>query len=73
MRIKELIQNNTVQFDSFRQGFFYYNIQYNGNTYQFTVPLEDIGTATMLATDKAIAFMRWIRKSMADNTFIKIK
>lgn len=71
--ITELIKNNTVSFDSFRQGYFYYNIQHNGTTYQFTVPLEDIGTATMLASDKAITFMRWIRKSMFDNTFIKTK
>ena len=41
--------------------------------YIFTVPLEDIGTATLLAEDKAITFMRWIRKAIENKTLIKQK
>ena len=36
-----------------------------GNTddgFTFPVPIDDIGNATFLATDKAIVFMRYIRK-----------
>ena len=41
--------------------------------YQFTVPVDDIGNATLLAQDKAITYMRWIRKAISDNTLIKIR
>jgi hypothetical protein len=79
MNIKDLVsKEHVVSFDSFRAGFFYYNA-YNSNktpdgeVYQFTVPIEDIGGATLLATDKAITFMRWIRKAINEGTLIKIK
>lgn len=80
MTVKELVKDNEVTFDSFRQGFFYYNLEVvvndNGfislKTYQFSVPLEDIGTATMPAKEKAILFMRWIRKAKEDKTLIEV-
>lgn len=70
--IKEVVQGNKVHFDSFRQGLFYYNVSVDGFKFQFTVPIEDIGTATLLAIDKAITYMRWIRKAIDSNTFIKL-
>lgn len=91
MSLTELIKDNKVTFDSYRAGFFYYNIEM-GSTIpsraesvekgwigglsrkvigQFTVPLDDIGNATLLAEDKAITYMRWIRKAIEDNTLIK--
>lgn len=76
--IKEIVKNpNIVKFDHFRQGKFYYNV-YNpnetpeGTVYQFNVPLEEIGDSTFNGTDKAIYFMRFIRKSIEKNEFIKI-
>ena len=30
--------------------------------FEFPVPATDVGSATMLATDKALLFMRYIRK-----------
>lgn len=83
MSIKDLVKDNMVTFDSYRQGLFYYNIIHvpllKGDTpsyptadvYQFTVPIDDIGTATLLGEDKAITFMRWIRKAMQDGTITK--
>ena len=44
----------------------------NYDLYQFPVPIEDIGNATMLSEDKAITYMRWIRKAMEDKTLIKV-
>lgn len=78
--IKELVKNNFVFFDSYRQGNFYYRLcqqvkDETGQTnlyYLFPVPIDDIGTATLIATDKAITFMRWIRKAIQDKTFIRI-
>lgn len=75
MDIKELIKNNRVHFDSYRQGVFYYRITHpiSGTIYHFPVPTEDMGTATLLASDKAITYMRWIRKAIADKTLVKVK
>lgn len=75
MDIKDFVsKNNFVQFDSFRAGIFYYNIAHviSLERFQFQVPIEDIGGATLLSRDKSITFMRWIRKSIEDKTFIKI-
>jgi hypothetical protein len=79
MTIKELVKDNMVEFDSYRQGHFYYNLYVkmdtpeNGVIFQFPVPLEDIGTATLLKEDKAITFMRWIRKAQDDKTLIELR
>jgi hypothetical protein len=76
MNIKDFVtSDNAAQFDSFRAGVFYYNVQSMKHpfyVYQFQVPVEDIGTATLFARDKSIFFMRWIRKSIENKTFIKI-
>ena len=32
--------------------------------FEFPVPIEDIGDATFLADDKALLFMRYIRKHL---------
>ena len=72
MNIKDLIKENTVEFYSYRQGFFYYSIRESGNNYIFPVPLDDIGTATLNKRDKAIVYMRWIRKAISDKTFTQI-
>lgn len=96
LEIKDLVKDNTVEFECYRQGFFYYRIKRyrkegehrdefdcigyaDGmdsdiwyNVYTFPVPLDDIGTATLLSEDKAITFMRWIRKAIEDKTLVKI-
>lgn len=75
MDIKDFVANeNFVVFDSFRANVFYYNVP-NKTTlelYQFQVPIEDIGTATLFTRDKSIFFMRWIRKSIENQTFVKL-
>lgn len=83
--IKDLVKgDNTVKFDSYRQGFFYYNVglkeYHNINSdvfvetakFQFPIPMDDIGTATLLREDKAITFMRWIRKAIDEGTLIQV-
>lgn len=75
MEIKDFIsKDNFVYFNCFRSGIFYYNVYKVGSDirYQFQVPIEDIDGATLLAEDKSITFMRWIRKSLEDKTFIKL-
>lgn len=67
-------KGNFTHFDSFRAGVFYYNIAHviSLERYQFQVPAEDLGGATLNAIEKSITMMRYIRKSMEDKTFIKL-
>jgi hypothetical protein len=59
--IKEMIKGR-VKFQFFRDNTLYYQTE-NGIT--FPVPINDTGTATFLAEDKGILFMRYIRKFLA--------
>lgn len=80
MDIKELVKDNVVEFIAYDAGnkhFTYKLTAGNHNSkipdYLFLVPIEDIGTGTMLRNDKAITFMRWIRKAITDNTLYEVK
>jgi hypothetical protein len=81
MTVKDFVGNNThgepnvVYFEFYRAGNMYYRVAnlIDGYTYQFTVPLEDVGNATLLHLDKAITFMRWIRKGIDTNEMIKVQ
>lgn len=67
--LKELVKDGIrVQFNFYRNGVFYYIVVIPNHIYEFQVPLDDIGTATLHDYDKAITFMRWIRKSIEEKT-----
>jgi hypothetical protein len=80
MNIKKLIKDNSVKFDSYRRGNFYYKIvdleqtalQGKSIAYLFIVPVDDIANATLLSEDKAITFMRWIRKAIDKNRLLRV-
>jgi hypothetical protein len=72
MELKNLIKDNKVNFSHYRAGIMYYNIGYDGFVYTFPVPLEDIGDATLEKEDRAIMYMRYIRKAIENNTLSKI-
>lgn len=72
MKLVELIKENSVSFSHLRKNVAYYNISYNNETFVFTVPLDDIGDGTLLKEDKAILFMRWIKKSLDSNELVKV-
>ena len=58
--IKETIINNQkVNFVYYRDSQLWYKAD---NGFLFPVPIDDIGNATFKATDRAILFMRYIRK-----------
>ena len=60
MNIKEMVgKNKIVKFVRYREGEFIYVTECG---FEFPVPISDIGTATLLAQDKAILFLRYIRK-----------
>lgn len=60
MDIKPYIKGK-VEFVSFREGHFIYRTE---NGFEFPVPLTDVGNATMPRTDKALLYMRYIRKHL---------
>jgi hypothetical protein len=60
MNIKNMVSDNKrVKFVYFREGEFIYSTECG---FEFPVPLADIGKATLLAEDKALLFLRYIRK-----------
>jgi len=71
MNIKDIVKNNVVRFNRYRHQIAYYEVTHEGVEYTFPVPLDDIGDATLLAEDKAITFMRYIRKALDEKTFVK--
>ncbi len=61
--LKEMIVNNQkVRFNFYRDRQLWYETECG---FRFPVPIEDAGTATFLVEDRAILFMRYIRKQMA--------
>ena len=58
--IKDMIKDNqTVTFQFYRDGQLWYETECG---FEFPVPISEAGTATFLAQDRAILFMRYIRK-----------
>jgi hypothetical protein len=72
MNIKDIVKDNHVRFRRYRQGVMYYSVSVPGkpDEYMFPVPLSDVGDATLDAQDKAIIFMRYIRKAIDENTSV---
>jgi hypothetical protein len=74
LKITNIVRNNNPAYFSFyRAGHVYYTVEVDGQKYVFPIALEDVGNASLFATMKAITLMRWIRKSIADGTFVKNK
>lgn len=60
--IKQMVENNQkVRFQFYRDGQLWYATECG---FEFPVSISEAGTATFLAEDKAILFMRYIRKHM---------
>lgn len=49
-----------VFFQYYKDGSLWYKTE--ATHFVFPVPISDVGTATFLATDKSLLFMRYIRK-----------
>ena len=73
MNITDIVRNNTVRFVRYRQGIAYYGVDVPASgSYQFPVPLDDIGDATLELEDKAIYFMRYIKRAMGEGSFVPL-
>ena len=73
MNITDIVRNNTVRFVRYRQGVAYYGVDVPAaGSYLFPVPLDDIGDATLELEDKAIYFMRYIKRAMTEGSFVPL-
>jgi len=64
--VKDYVKNNQkVYFQFYRQNILYYKTE--DDTLLFEVPISDVGTGLMSREDKAILYMRWIRKQLEAN------
>jgi hypothetical protein len=71
--IVRIVKDNSVRFLKLRAGVAYYAVAVPGEAgeFCFPVPLSDVGGATLEATDKAVLFMRYIRKALDEGTFVR--
>ncbi len=60
--IKDMVKDRKVTFTHYRAGNLWYITECQ---FRFPVPVSDTGEATFLSSDKAILFMRYIRKHLA--------
>lgn len=60
--VKDLIKDTKVRFLYYRKKELWYEII--EKNFRFPVPIEDTGDGTFLAEDKAMIFMRYIRKQL---------
>jgi len=62
MTIKEMVRDHKkVRFSFYRDKELWYITE---DGFEFPVPIEEIGNATFMAEDRAILFMRYIRKHL---------
>jgi hypothetical protein len=62
MNIKDLVSGDKkVHFKYYRKGSLYYSTE---SGFVFPVPVDDCGDATFLSEDRAMLFMRYIRKEL---------
>lgn len=71
MKMLDIVKDNFVVFEFFREKTAFYSVTSEGNKFLFPVPIDDIGNATLQKEDKALFFMRWIRKSIENGQFVK--
>jgi hypothetical protein len=69
--IKEMVKNGKqVRFVRYRKGRLYYETECG---FEFPVPVDDTGDGIFKAKDKAMMFMRYIRKHIKDIDVEKAK
>ena len=64
INIKDLVKDTRVKFLYYRSSELWYEIE--GKNFRFPVDIHDTGDATFLPEDKALIFMRYIRKQLEE-------
>ncbi|MEL6670652.1 MAG: hypothetical protein AAFR61_00545 [Bacteroidota bacterium] len=70
--LKDLVKDRRVYFSHYRKGHLFYHLPYDDQTWQFPVPVADVGDGVFLAEDKALLFMRYIRQAMKNSELVLI-
>lgn len=61
MTLKDMVHNKKVRFNFYKEGELWYITE---DGFEFPVPIADTGNGIFLAEDKAMLFMRYIRKHL---------
>lgn len=62
MNVKDMVNNGQrVKFVKYQQQELWYKCE---NGFEFPIPISDVGDAAFLNEDKALLFMRWIKKHL---------
>lgn len=61
--IKNMVKNKKVFFVKYKKGELFYKTECG---FEFPVPVSDTGDGIFLSEDKAITYMRWIRKQISN-------
>jgi len=62
LSVKDMVKDSKrVKFQFYRKGELWYKTE---DGFMFPVPVEDTGDGTFLSEDKAMLFMRYIRKQL---------
>jgi hypothetical protein len=72
-RMEFKIKNNITHFSFLRGEHAYYTVAVEGANYICPANLADLGGASIFAEMKAITMMHYIRKALADGSFVKCK
>lgn len=59
--IKEMVKNKSVTFVEYKENELFYKTECG---FIFPVPISDTGKGVFLDKDKAITYMRWIRRHL---------
>jgi hypothetical protein len=70
MNIKEMVQNKKVKFVRYQNKELWYVTECG---FEFPVPISDTGEASFISEDKALLFMRWIRKHIENINAAKLE
>lgn len=77
MKVIDIVRdrNKIANFSYFCGGNLYYTVEYDGDMYQFPIDTDpkEVGSTPFDKEIKAITLMRYIRKAIQDEEFIKIK
>jgi hypothetical protein len=77
IKVLDVVRNreNIAHFSYFCEGYLYYIVEHEGDIYQFPVSTDpvEVGSAPFDKDIKAITLMRYIRKAIENEDFIKIR
>lgn len=73
--LTQAVKGTTAKFSHAIAGVLYYKLYTDDGVYQFSIDMndkDDVGTTTFNAEYNGITLMRYVRKSMQNNSFVKV-